>query len=173
MPTAAKTDQVAEIKEKLSSSKAVIMADYRGLSVKEMQALRAKLREGGSEIKVYKNTLTEIALRELALPNMDELLSGPTAFVFSESDPVAPAKALIDFAKEHKALELKGGFIDNQVIGADGVKAVAALPTREELIAKLLGSMQSPMANFARVLNGPAGAFARALNAVAQQKAAA
>lgn len=173
MPTERKSETVAEIKDRLSSAGAVIMTDYRGLSVKEMQALRVKLREAGSDIKVYKNTLTEIAVRELALPSMDELLSGPTAFVFTTDDPVAPAKAIMDFAKEHKALEVKGGFIDNQVLGAEGVKAVASLPSREELIAKLLGSMQSPIASFARVLNGPTSAFARALNAVAQQKAAA
>lgn len=172
MPTATKQATVAEIKDKLSASSAVIMTDYRGLTVKEMQALRTKLRESGSEIHVYKNTLTEIAVREMALPSMDELLSGPTAFVFS-ADPVAPAKAIMDFAKEHKALEVKGGFVENRVVDAEGVKAIASLPSREQLIAQLLGTMLNPMSNLVRVLNGPAAAMARVLNAIAEQKQAA
>jgi large subunit ribosomal protein L10 len=112
-------------------------------------------------------------MRELALPSMAEYLSGPTAFVFSPEDPVAPAKALTAFAKEHKALELKAGLVENQVVGPDGVKAIATLPSREELIAKLLGTMQNPIGGFARVLNGPVEAFARTVQAVADQKSAA
>lgn len=173
MPTAGKAEVVAEIKDKFNSSAAVILTDYRGLTVKEMQALRVKLREVGGEVRVYKNTLTEIALRELALPTMDEYLQGPTAFVFSAEDPVAPAKAIVDFAKEHKALEVKGGFIDNAVINAESVKAVAALPSREQLVARLLGALQGPMSSLVRVMNGPQAAFARAVRAVADQKAAA
>lgn len=173
MPTVAKETLVAEIKDRFNAAQAVIMVDYRGLTVKEMSALRGALRETGSEVKIYKNSLTEIAVRELALPNMDEHLAGPTAFVFISEDPVAPAKALTTFARAHAALELKGGFVDNQVIGADGVKAIATLPSREELIAKLLGTMQNPIVGFARVLNGPVEAFARTVQGVADQKAAA
>jgi large subunit ribosomal protein L10 len=170
MPTAQKSAQVEEIKERLTSSAAVILTDYRGLTVKEMQALRTKLREAGGEVKVYKNTLTELALRELALPEMDELLQGPTLFTFAVGDPVAPAKALVDFAKDHKQLELKGGFIERHVVGADSIKALASLPSREQLVATLLGTMNNPMSQFVRVLNGPAAAFARVLNAIAEQK---
>jgi large subunit ribosomal protein L10 len=173
MPTASKQTAVAEIKERFNAAESVLMIDYRGLSVKEMQELRRELRANGSDVKIYKNSLTEIAIRELALPNMDELLEGPTAFVFVSEDPVAPAKALTTFAKAHKALELKGGFVDNQVVNADGLKAIATLPSREELIAKLLGTMQNPIVGFARVLNGPVEAFARTVQAVADQKAAA
>lgn len=173
MPTVAKEGLVAEIKDRFNSAEAVIMVDYRGLSVKEMHELRGVLRGFASEVKVYKNSLTEIAIRELAMPSMDEYLAGPTAFVFASEDPVGPAKALNEFAKKHQALQLKGGFVDNQVIGADGVKALATLPSREELIAKLLGTMQNPLVGFARVLNGPVEAFARTVQAVADQKAAA
>lgn len=172
MPTAQKAETVDEIKQKLTSSSAVILTDYRGLTVKEMQALRGKLREAGGEVKVYKNTLTELALRELALPEMDELLQGPTLFTFAGEDPVAPAKALMDFAKDHKQLEVKGGFIERRVVGPEQVKALASLPSREQLIAQLMSVMQAPITGFARTLNGPVSAFARALNAVAQQKAA-
>ena len=173
MPTLQKEDLVVEIKDRLAEAGALLLIDYRGLSVKEMQELRNNLRAAGSELKVYKNSLTEIAMRELALPSMTEYLSGPTAFVFGGEDPVAPAKVLTQFAKEHKALELKGGLVENQVVDAESVKAIATLPSREELIAKLLGTMLNPIVGFARVLNGPTEAFARTVQAVADQKAAA
>jgi large subunit ribosomal protein L10 len=173
MPTAQKEQLVEEIKDRFNDSGAVLLADYRGLSVKELQQLRVKLREAGAELTVYKNSLTEIAMRELALPSMSDYLSGPTAFIFGGEDPVAPAKVLTAFAKDHKALELKGGLVENQVVDADGVKAIATLPSREELIAKLLGTMVNPLVGFARVLNGPVEAFARTVQAVADQKAAA
>jgi large subunit ribosomal protein L10 len=104
---------------------------------------------------------------------MDELLQGPTLFTFAADDPVAPAKAIMDFAKEHKQLSVKGGFIENHVVSADGVKALASLPSREQLIASLLGTMNNPVTQFVRVLNGPVSAFARVLNAIAEQKQAA
>ncbi len=173
MPTQAKNDVVTEIKEKLTACGGVIMADYRGLSVKDMQELRTKVREAGGEVKVYKNTLTEIAVRELAMPNMDEFLQGPTAFIFAGDDPVAPAKALVGFKKGHDALELKGGFVQNAVVDAAGIMAIAALPSREELIAKVMGSMLNPIRGFMTMANAPASAFARAVQAVADQKAAA
>ncbi len=173
MPTVLKEEIVAEIKDRFNGSEAVIMADYRGLTVKEMQQLRVAVREAGGEVKIYKNSLTEIAIRELALPNMDEYLAGPTAFIFIAEDPVAPAKALSTFAKEHQALELKGGFVQSQVIDAAKVKAIATLPSREELVAKLLGTMQNPLTGTVRVLSGPARAFATVLDAIAKQKAAA
>jgi large subunit ribosomal protein L10 len=173
MPTVQKEELVGAIKDRFADSAAVIMADYRGLSVKEMQQLRNALRASGAELTIYKNSLTEIAMRELAMPDMTEYLSGPTGFVFIAGDPVAPAKALTAFAKDHKALEVKGGLVENQVIDANGVKAIATLPSREELLAKLLGTMQHPMVGFARVLNGPVEAFARTVQAVADQKAAA
>jgi len=172
MPTATKEALVAEIKDRFNESAAVIMADYRGLTVKQMQQLRTKVREVGGEIKIYKNSLTEIAVRELALPSMDEFLAGPTAFVFIEGDAVAPAKALTTFAKENPALELKGGFVQNQVVDSAGVKAIASLPSREELLAKLLGTMLNPLTGTVRVLSGPARAFVTVVDAIAKEKAA-
>jgi large subunit ribosomal protein L10 len=173
MPTVAKEQTVQEIKDRFARASAVILVDYRGLTVKEVQELRGKLRDSGTELKVYQNTLTEIAMRELAMPDLGTLLEGPSAFAFTYGDPVAPAKAIVGFAKDHKELEVKGGFIERAVADADGVKALAALPSREELIAKLLGTMQNPAASFVRVLAGPAGAFARVVKAIADQKAAA
>lgn len=173
MPTAQKTAIVGEIKERLNASAGVIMTDYRGLTVKDMQALRGKLREVGSELKIYKNTLTQLAVRDLDLPSMDDMLAGPTAMVFMGDDPVAPAKALMDFGKTHKGFEVKGGYIEQRIVSAENVKAIAALPSREELIAKLMGTMLNPVRGVMSMLNAPAGAFVRVVKAVADQKAAA
>jgi len=173
MPNDQKSAVVAEIKDKITGSGGIILADYRGLSVKEMQELRGLVREAGGEIKIYKNRLTVIALRELAMPTMDEHLVGPTAFVFTPEDPVAAAKALVNYAKQHDALEVKAGFLDNEVVDAASVKAIASLPSREELIAKLMGTLLNPVRGFMSMANAPAGALARAMKAVADQKAAA
>jgi large subunit ribosomal protein L10 len=174
MPTPQKEALVAEIRAKFDDSNAVILADYRGLSVKDMQVLRNKLREVGAEVSVYKNSLSLIAVTDLGLQEgITELLVGPTMFVFAPEDPVAPAKALVDFAKSHEALQVKGGLMEKAPLDAAGVKAVAALPSREELLAKLLGTMQNPLVGIVRVLNGPAEAFARVVKAIADQKEAA
>lgn len=173
MPTVQKESLVDEIKARLTTAGGIIMADYRGLSVKEMQELRGKVRESGAELKIYKNRLTMIAIREVAMPSLDDYLTGPTALVFVSDDPVAPAKALQDFAKAHPALEIKGGLVQNQVVDSASVKAIASLPSREELIAKLMGMMLSPIRGFMGMANAPASAFARTLAAVAEQKAAA
>ena len=174
MPTPHKEAVVAEIREKFAAAAAVILADFRGLSVKDMQVLRNKLRETGAEVRVYKNSLSLIAVRDLGLQEgLTELLVGPTIFVFAPEDPVAPAKALVDFAKEHHALQVKGGLMDKAPLDAVGVKAVAALPSRDELLAMLLATMQNPLVGVVRVLNGPAEAFARVVKAIADQKEAA
>jgi large subunit ribosomal protein L10 len=173
MPTSEKQVRVAEVKDRLAASGGVIMADYRGLTVKQMRILRTSLREAGAEVTVYKNSLTQIAMRELGLPNMDEYLQGPTVFVFTPDDPVASAKALLAFAKEHKVFSFKGGLIDGQVVDGATIKAIAQLPSREELIAKLMGTMLNPLRNLMAMANAPVGAFARTLQAVADQKAAA
>jgi len=173
MATSEKQQLVGEIKERLQSSGGLIMADYRGLSVKAMQGLRGRLRDAGAEITVYKNSLTEIAVRELDMPSMGEYLEGPTALVFTPEDPVASAKAMMEFAKDNKVFAVKGGYIDGALVSADQIKAIASLPSREELIAKLMGSMLNPVRGFMAMANAPAGALARALQAVADQKAAA
>lgn len=168
-----KQEVVVEIKERLDASEAVLLVDYRGLSVKALSELRKQLRDLDAHMTVYKNTLTEIALRELALPSLGDLLEGPTAFVFVEGDPVAPAKALTSFAKANKDLELKGALLGNSVLDKDGLVAVSKLPSREELIAKLLGTLQNPARGLVTVVSGPARGLVTALDALAGQKAAA
>jgi len=174
MPTPQKEALVAEIRGRLGGSTGVILADYRGLSVKELQQLRRSLRETGAEVKVYKNSLAIIAVTEAGLPGgLNEMLVGPSVFVFTGQDPVGPAKVMAAFAKGHPALEIKGGLVEGTLVDASGMAAVAALPSREELIAKMLSAMLNPMSGLVRVLNGPAGAFARVVQQIADQKAAA
>lgn len=173
MPSQAKYEAVEQIKADLSEASAVWIVDYRGLTVKEAEALRVSIRSQGARLKVNKNSLTELALRELDLPDLGELLIGPSAFVFASGDPVASAKALKTFAAANPKLELKGGLMDGQVMGADQLRAVADLPSREELLARLLGTMQNPMAGVVRVLNGPMSALARVLGAIRDQSEAA
>jgi large subunit ribosomal protein L10 len=173
MPAKNKLEVVAEIKERFVSTPDVLLVDYRGLSVSAVSDLRRNLRENDAEMVVYKNTLTSIAMRELALPSMDELLEGPSAFVFVGGDPVSAAKALATFAKENKALELKGGLVSNQVIDAQGLTALSKLPSREELLAKLMGTITNPTRGLVTVLSGPARGLVTALGQLKDQKEAA
>ncbi|WP_018131269.1 50S ribosomal protein L10 [Effusibacillus pohliae] len=144
-----KAQLVQEIAQKLRDSKSTIVTDYRGLTVAEVTELRKRLREAGIEFKVLKNTLTRRATAELGLTELDAHLTGPTAIAFSYDDVVAPARILNDFAKEHKALELKAGVLEGRVVGLEEVKALASLPSREGLISMLLSVLQAPMRNFA------------------------
>ena len=173
MPSVQNTERLGVIKSDLADITAMWVVDYRGLTVKESQQLRRNIREAGAIMKVHKNTLVQLALKELDMPNVDEILSGPSAFVFADGDPVASAKAIKDFAKGNENLVIKGGIMDGAFVDAEAVEKIAALPSREELIAKLLGSLQNPLTQTVRVLNGPMGAFARCVNAIAEQKPAA
>lgn len=163
---------VKELKERFSNSSSAVLVDYRGLTVGEATELRKQFREAGVEYKVYKNTLTEIAVKELGLDEIVPHLAGPTAIAFGVDDPVAPAKILADTIRKLKKMELKVGVVDNKVIDVDGINALATLPSREELIAKMLGSMNAPISNLVGVLSGVMRAFVCALNAVKEQKEA-
>jgi len=173
MPNTKNQETLVKIKEDVQAVDAMWVVDYRGLTVKEIQELRVNIRETGSEMKVYKNTLMRFALSELEMPEMDSVLEGPSAFVFSGEDPAASAKALKDFAKGNDNLAIKGGIMDGSFVDAAQVQAIASLPSREELIAKLLGTISNPMVQTVRVLNGPMEAFARVVSAIGEQKPAA
>lgn len=146
---------VAEIQEKLSSSQSVILADYRGLNVQEATELRKKLREVGVEFKVAKNTLTKLAAKNAAIEGLDDLLEGPIALAFGYDDPVAPAKVLAEFAKDHQNLELKGGVLEGKVIDLNMVNSLAKLPSKEALLAQVAGLLQAPIRNLVNVLSAP------------------
>ena len=173
MPSVQNTERLEVIKHDLEDIQAVWVVDYRGLTVKESEELRNSIREAGATMKVHKNTLVRLALKEMDMSSLDEILSGPSAFVFAAGDPVASAKALKDFAKKNENLVIKGGIMDGAFVDAEAVEKIAALPSREELIAKLLGSLQNPMVKTVRVLNGPMEAFARCVSQIAEQKDAA
>ena len=173
MPNKQNIEILDKIKTDLKSVEAMWVVDYRGLSVKEIETFRREVRAAGAIAKVYKNTLMHIALEELELPNLEAVLEGPSAFIFSGEDPVASAKAIKDFAKANPNLEIKGGMMDGGFVDAAQVIAIASLPSREELIAKLLGTISNPMVQTVRVLNGPMEAFARCVNQIAEGKPAA
>ena len=156
MPNASVLEQkkaaVAELIEKLKAAQAGVLVDYRGLTVEEDTKLRAKLREAGVEYKVVKNTLTRFAIKEVGYEEMDEQLNGPTSLAISAEDPVAPAKVISDFAKTNENLTIKAGFLDGKVISLDEIKTLANTPSREVLIAKIMGSLNSPISALARTL---------------------
>ena len=162
---------VADIKTKLEAANSVVLTDYRGLNVAQVTELRRQMREAGVEYKVLKNTMIRFAAQELGLEDLEPFLEGPTAVAFS-TDHVAPAKIIYDFAKSNKALEVKVGVLEGKVIQAAQVKALADLPSREELLAKVVGGMQAPLYGVASVLSGTLRSFVYALDAVRKQKEA-
>ena len=162
---------VEEITSKIKASKAVVFVDYNKLTVAEVSELRNKCREAGCEYKVYKNTLVRKAFNELGYTQVDETLNGPTAIAFS-ADEVTAAKLMSKAAKDYDTkIVVKCGFVDNAYVDKKGVEALATVPSREELVAKMLGSMQAPLANFAGVLNNLVSGIVRVLARVAEQKA--
>jgi large subunit ribosomal protein L10 len=148
-----KKAKVLEIKEKMEKSQGMVFAKYQGLTVEEDTELRKNLREAGIEYKVYKNTLTTIAARELGLEGLVSHLEGPVSVAFGYEDATAPARILNDFAKTHKKLELKAGIVEGIVYDSTQVAKLAAIPSREVLIAQLLGSFKAPLSNLAYLLN--------------------
>ena len=166
-----KREVVEGISSKMKAAKAMVFADYRGLTVEQDTQLRSALRKAGVDYKVVKNTLTRFAANENGLEGLDNYLSGPTAMASSETDPVAPAKIMSEYAKKYDKLEIKAGVVEGKIISLEGVKALAELPPREVLIAKVLGGFNAPISGFVNVLNGNIRGLVVALNAIAEQKA--
>ena len=148
----AKKIVVEEIKEKFSKAQSAVVVDYLGLTVEEATELRNRMRQAGVDYKIYKNTLVSFAVEGTEFEGLKEVLKGPSAFAFGYDDAVAPARVLNGFIKEFKKVEFKAGVVEGVVYDQEGIKAVASLPSREELIAKFLGSIQSPVSSFARVV---------------------
>ena len=144
---------VKEIAELLDGAQAAVVVDYRGLSAEQDTKLRKELREAGVTYKVYKNTMIRIAAKGTPFETLDSSLEGPTAIAVSKEDATAPARILYNFSKTAPDLELKAGVVDGVTYDQDGIKVIATIPSRDELIGRLLGSIQSPITNFARVLN--------------------
>ena len=144
---------VDEISGVIKDAQSVVVVDYRGLTVSEDTQLRKQLREAGVSYKVYKNTLVSRAVEGTEFESLRDVLEGPSAFAVSTDDATAPARILAKFAKTAPALEIKAGVVEGTYYDAEGMKAIASVPSRDELLSKLLGSLQSPITNLARVLN--------------------
>jgi large subunit ribosomal protein L10 len=140
---------VSEVSSKLSESSCTIVADYRGLNVKQVTELRKQLREAGVEFQVLKNTVVRRATAEAKLTELDQYLTGPTAVAFSKTDLVAAAKIITDFAKKNDKLSVKAGVVEGRVVDNAQIKALAELPSRDGLLSMLLSVLQAPMRNFA------------------------
>ena len=173
--TPAKQEIVAKLAEQLKSAKGVVLTGYKGLTVAQDTELRRELREAGVSYHVVKNTMLRIAAKEAGIEGLDEHLEGTTAFAFSAEDAVAPAKVICGFIKKNKleeteVLTVKVGMVEGKVIDVKEVQALAALPSREELIAKLLGSMNAPIANTVGVLSGVIRNAVYVLDAIRAQK---
>lgn len=164
---------VEQLKERMQNAQAGVFADYRGLDVAQDTELRVKLREAGVNYTVVKNNLTRFAVKEIGLDELDPILHGPTALATSDNDVIAPAKVLVDFAKENEALEIKAGFIDGKVVSIDEIKMYASIPSKEVLISKMLGSLQSPISALARTLQAIVDEEAVPGQAAAKEEAAA
>lgn len=172
MPKEAKVQLVDELREEIKGSKAFLLTDYRGLTVSEISALRRNLRNSGAEYKVVKNTLFELAAQELGEESIAQYLEGPTAVAFVQDDPIAPAKAIVDFMRDHKALSIKGGFVEGHLYGADQIQALSKIPPRDILLSQMIGAFQSPIAGLVGTLQGVMSNLVYTLQAVADQKAA-
>lgn len=162
---------VNQLKDQIQNAKAVVLADNKGLTVAQVTKLRRELREAGVDLKVAKNTLIRIAAQELGIEGLDEYLHGPTTIAFSNADEASAAKKLRDFfAKDRDPkFVLKAGILENRVIDVNGVKALADLPSREELLASVLGGIQAPLQGVAGALNGLLAGFSYALDARIRQ----
>ena len=160
---------VSEVTAKLGNAQAVIVAEYRGLDVGRITDLRAKARNSGVYLRVLKNTLARRAVTGTPFEKLADQMVGPLMYGIAE-DPVAGAKALPEFAKDNEKFVIKGGSMANTLMSPTDIKALATMPSREELIAKLLGTMQAPVAKFVRTLNEVPAGFVRALAAVRDQK---
>ena len=143
---------VDQISEELNGAKAAVLVDYRGITVEQDTELRKQLREAGVIYKVYKNTMINFAVKGTEFEELSKHLEGPTAIAISKEDATAPARILYNFSKNAPKLELKAGVVDGTYYDEKGIQVIATIPSREELLSKLLGSMQSPITNFARVI---------------------
>jgi len=167
-----KKQVVEDIKQKLEAATLVICTDYRGVNVEQVTQLRDSLRLPGVEYRVLKNTMFRFALQQCGYEDIAAQVAGPNAVIFSNSDPVGPAKVITEFARTNKQLEVKMGILESQYLTAEGVKELANLPAREVLLAQVVGTMQAPITSFVRVLNANLTGLVRALDGVREQKQA-
>ena len=171
MATQVKIAEVQAITERLESAQSLILANYSGLTVEQMTKFRVACRANGIDCRVVKNRLAMIACDNAEMADFKDLFKGPTAILFGLESQVDAAKIACDFAKDNEAMKIKGGMVDGLVLSPDQVVALSKVPSKEELYAKMMGSINSPVTGVVMCVNGVAGALARVIDAVAKQKA--
>jgi len=168
-----KNDKIGEIKESIANAKVAIVSDYRGLSVADITNLRRRLQKESGDYAIVKNTLAKIAIKETPFEGLEQFLNGPSALVLGFGDEVSPAKIVLQYLKEAKKTnEIKGGVLDGKVITAEEVKMISNLPSKEELIARIMGGLNSPAQGIANAVNGVARKLVYAMEEVRKQKEA-
>lgn len=161
---------IDEIRNKIGKSEITIFTDYRGLNVALLTKFRRKLRENSAELQVYKNTFSRRALDQLNLAYETEMLEGPTAVITASQEPTKAAKEVVSFAKDNQNVVVKGGVFENRVLNAEQIQELAKLPSREELIAQVIGSMKSPLTGLVMTLSGPVRGLVYVLNSIKEKK---
>jgi large subunit ribosomal protein L10 len=169
MPRAEKVERVADIKERIGASDAILLTEYRGLTVSDISELRRSLAEGGASFAVVKNTLMRRAAEDSAMAELGSLLEGPTAVAFVEGDPVAAAKKVVEAIKRFPALVLKGGFMDGRMLSATDAKALADLESREVMLSKVAGLMKGEMSRAASMFQAAQSGFLSVLAAYSEK----
>jgi len=165
-----KTALVTELAERFANAALGVVTEYRGLTVAQMNKLRRELQAAGASYRVAKNTLTRRAIKETAFAKLDDLLRGPTGLVTTDKDPVSVAKVLVRFAEQNDKFKISGGVLDGQALPVTGVSALAKLPSREVLIAQLLGLLQAPASQLLRTIQEPGASLVRLLGAIERSK---
>jgi large subunit ribosomal protein L10 len=169
MPTAQKATTINELSDALSRASLTIIADYRGLTVADLQGFRGTLRQSGATVRIAKNTLTLMAAVRVGITGLDGLLEGPTALVLAYDDPVAASKATSDFARTSRILTVRGGVLNKNIVTGTDIEALATMPPREVLLGRLVGMLASPMARTVGVLSGPSRSLAYLVQARVDQ----
>ena len=167
-----KAQAVEALKERFQKTSVTLLAEYQGLKVSELTKLRQELRKTNAEVKILKNTLAGLALKGTEMEPLSKLFVGPTAVVTSAKDPVTPAKVLVKFVKEFEKAKIKGGFLSGKVMTPAEIETLSKLPSREEMLAKMLGSMQAPAQNLVNVLSALPRQLATVLAAIRDKKTA-
>jgi large subunit ribosomal protein L10 len=165
-----KVAKVEKIREMFQDHQVVFLTDFTGLKVDEINDLRFSLREKGAEYRVLKNTLTLLAIKETEYENLGEYIVGPVAAAFTFGDPMAVAKELVSYSRDNPNLKIKGGFMEGRLLDAAGVRGIATLPSREVLLARVVGSLNGPLSGLHAVLSGPYRKLVYALKAVSEAK---
>ena len=172
MPTAQKAAVIEQTRQALEASQGTVLANYRGLTVKQLGQLRERLSKSGVSLRVVKNTLIKRAADAVGIEGLDPYLTGPTAVAYCPDDPVAAAKVLAQAQREFRKMEIKAGILDKRAISADGVKELADLPPKDVLLAQVVGTLNAPIQQLAWVLNAPMANLVRALDQIRQQREA-